>query len=247
MKLTQNTVLITGGSSGIGLELSKRLIENKNKVIICGRSEAKLQETQSLYPEIITYPCDLSKKEECVQLAEWVQANHPGLNVLVNNAAMVHNTRFMETEGILEMAEQEIATNFLGPVNLVKLLHNVLVKNANPTLINVTTGLVYVPRADYPFYNATKAALHSFTQMLRMQLKDATIEIIEVLFPAVDTPWHKGNPPKIAISTEKAVNEMLKGLEKGKPEVRVAGVKMLYLLSRIVPGFALKKLNSLAS
>jgi len=107
------------------------------------------------------------------------------------------------------------------------------------------TGLLYRPRADYPFYNATKAVLHSFTQVLRKQTENSKIKIVEVMFPAVKTPWHKGKPPKIAISAEKAVNEMLKGLEKNKKEIRVAGAKMLYMVSRIAPKFAFKKVNSL--
>jgi uncharacterized oxidoreductase len=97
----------------------------------------------------------------------------------------------------------------------------------------------------YPFYNATKAALHSFTQVLRWQNKDKNLKITEVMFPAVDTPWHGGNPPKIAIPVEKAITEMLKGLQKGKPEIRVGGANLLYRVSRIAPGFAMKKVNSL--
>jgi len=105
--------------------------------------------------------------------------------------------------------------------------------------------LIYAPRADYSFYNSTKAALHAFTQVLRIQNTNPNLKIIEVLFPVVDTPWHKGNAPKIAISVDQAVQGMIKGIEKGKEEVKVAGVKLLYLLSRIAPKFALKKINNL--
>jgi uncharacterized oxidoreductase len=88
--------------------------------------------------------------------------------------------------------------------------------------------------------------LHSFTQVLRDQLKNEEIQIIEVMFPAVDTPWHKGNPPKIAITPERAVSEMLKKIADGKTEIRIAKVKLLYLISRIAPKFALKKINNIS-
>lgn len=245
MKLENNTVFITGGSSGIGLELSKELLARNNKVIVCGRSQSKLNEAKLQNPSLITYRCDISSKEECAALSNWLHANHPDLNVLVNNAAIVHKTSFLNTENIAELAEAELNTNFLAPVRFIKSLYPLLSKNENPTIINVTTGLVYTPRGEYPFYSATKAAEHSFTQMLRWQLRHTKVKIIEALFPAVDTPWHKGNPPKIAISVEKAVREMLAGLQKHKDEIRIGGVKILYLLFRIAPKFAFKKVNSL--
>jgi len=245
MKLENNTILITGGSSGIGLELSRVLLAQNNKVIICGRSESKLQEAKELYPQLITYQCDISSKEQCQNLSEWIHSNHADLNVLVNNAAIVHKTSFIETDNIVEMAEAELKTNFLAPVRLIKLLYPVLEKHLNPAIINVTTGLVYTPRAEYPFYNATKAAEHSFTQMLRWQLQNSKVKVVEAMFPAVDTPWHKGNPPKIAIPVERAVKEMIAGLQKDKVEIRIGGVKLLYRISRIAPKFAFKKVNSL--
>jgi uncharacterized oxidoreductase len=245
MKLENNTVLITGGSSGIGLELARVLIQRGNTVIICGRSARKLDKAKSLEPKLITYPCDLSSSEECAELSKTLAENHPNLNILINNAAIVHKISFMGTEKILEMANYEIETNFMAPIRLIHLLTPLLEKNQHPAIINITTGLIYIPRSDYPFYNATKAALHSFTQVFREQSKDSKIHTVEVMFPAVDTPWHNGKPPKIAIPAEKAVAEMIKGLEKGKTEIRVAGAKLLYRISRIAPKFGFGKVNSL--
>jgi uncharacterized oxidoreductase len=245
MNLTNKTILITGGSSGIGLELSKVLIQKNNKVIICGRSEDKLKKAKDLMPNLITYPCDLSVPKECEEFAHIIREKHPDLNILINNAAIVHRTNFLATPNIMAMAEKELETNLMAPIRLIHFLHPILQKNADPAIINITTGLVYVPRSDYPFYNATKAALHSFTQVLREQTKSSNFHIVEVLFPAVKTPWHKGKAPKIAISTEKAVNEMMKGLARGSKEIRVAGANMLYKVSRIAPNFAFKKVNSL--
>lgn len=111
--------------------------------------------------------------------------------------------------------------------------------------MNVTTGLAYVPKATYPFYNATKTALHSFTRVLRHQLRQSNIKVFEALIPAVDTPWHSGKAPKIAITVEKAVDEMIAGLEYGKEEIRIGKVKLIYWISGIAPGFAFIKINNL--
>jgi uncharacterized oxidoreductase len=245
MKLKNNTVLITGGSSGIGLELSKALIQKGNTVIICGKTNEKLMAAKKAEPKLITYQCDLSDSKECLDFAKRIKENHPKLNVLVNNAAIVNKIDFLKEENAIELAENEYQTNLLAPIRLIKLLYNTINANESPTIINVTTGLIYAPRVIYPFYNSSKSALHSFTQTLRMSLREEKIKVIEVMFPAVNTPWHKGAPPKIAIPVDDAVNKMIKELEKGKPEIRVGGAKILYLVSRIAPGFALKKINSI--
>jgi uncharacterized oxidoreductase len=245
MKLSGNTILITGGSSGIGLELSKQLILQQNKVIICGRSKQKLLQAQKQHPELAIFQCDLSDQNQCADLAHQVITHHPELNILINNAALVHNVPFCGTNQILEMAQTEIATNLFAPIQLIHHLYPILRKKSDAKIINITTGLVFAPRADYPFYNSTKAGLHAFTQVLRIQEVHSKVKIIEVMMPAVDTPWHQGNPPKIAISPQKAVKEMVGEIEKGKLEIKISRVKLLYLLSRIAPGFALKKINSL--
>ncbi|MDH5681466.1 MAG: SDR family NAD(P)-dependent oxidoreductase [Spirochaetota bacterium] len=245
MNLKENTVLITGGSSGIGLELAKVLTEKQNKVIICGRSLEKLEQAKKLIPSLSIIRCDISRPDERNRLLSWVLENHPRCNILINNAAIVHNTNFVSDQEMISKAELETQINFIAPVALTKLFFPLINRNINPTMIYITTGLVYAPKAVYPIYNATKSALHSFVQTLRLQLKDQPINILEVLMPAVDTPWHKGNVPKIAISAEKAVEEMCRKLNKDKKEIRIGKVNLLYLVSRIAPAFALKKINSI--
>ncbi|RPE05723.1 SDR family NAD(P)-dependent oxidoreductase [Chitinophaga lutea] len=245
MQLHGNTVLITGGSSGAGLALAAVLLEKGNRVLICGRSEEKLAAAKRQLPQAHIFRCNIADANDCRRLCEWVAANHPDCNILVNNAAIVHRKQFLTEPGILEMGEQEFSTNVLGPIRLIKMLIPLLTENRQPAVVNITTGLVYAPKAAYPFYNATKAALHAFTQVLRLQAAGLPVKIFEVMLPAMNTPWHEGNPPAIAIPVEKAVAEMLCGLEKDKPEIRVAGVKLLYLLSRIAPGLALRKINAL--
>ncbi|KYP16373.1 SDR family NAD(P)-dependent oxidoreductase [Flavihumibacter sp. CACIAM 22H1] len=243
MNLHNNTIFITGGSSGLGLEMAKQLIALNNTVLICGRNPEKLSAAKKQLPELITYCCDLSKDTERIQLSAWIRETYPSLNILVNNAAIVHRNDFGKDPDAYEKAVTEIMTNLLAPVHLSKLLLPVLQQNNNAGIINITSGLAYTPRVQYPVYNATKAALHSFTQVVRAQV--SSLQITEVLFPVVDTPWHLGNPPKIAISPAKAVKEMLAGLSRNKKEIRVGAVKLLYYLGRLAPGFAFKKINSL--
>ena len=244
MILQQNTILITGGSSGVGLELAKRLVEKDNRVIICGRSQEKLANAKAKHPDIESFRCDLSKLHDCEKLAKWIRENHPDCNILINNAAIVHTTSFYKDEKALEKVDAEIRTNLFAPVALTKLLIPTLEKNPNPKLVNITSALAYVPKSDYLFYSATKSALHSFTQTLRIQMKELPIDIAEVFLPSVNTPFHKGKPPKGAISAQDAVDKIIRGLENGKTEIRVKTAKLIYFMHRIAPGFILRKVNS---
>ena len=245
MQLHNKTILITGGSSGIGLQLANVLQKKGNTVIICGRNAERLEAARADNPALIPYTCDVADPDACRAMMTWVEEEHPSLSVLINNAAISHMADFMDDEAILEKAELEMAINFMGPLRLAKLAYPMLKKNGPATIVNVTTGLVYVPRVVYPIYPATKAALHSFTQTLRVQLAGSPVDVIEVLFPAVDTPWHGGNAPAISISVDQAVDEMVAGLEKGKQEIRVGAVKLLNVLSRVAPAFAMRKLNQI--
>jgi uncharacterized oxidoreductase len=247
MVLQNNTILITGGSSGIGLELTKKLSKNNNKILICGRSLDKLKQAKKGLPSVHYFQCDLSKADECMKLTDWVKDEHPDCNILINNAAIVHAENFYQDENILPKAHAELQTNLMAPIRLSKLLTPLLEKNELPKIINITTGLIYAPRVIYPFYNASKAALHSFTQVLRAQYIESPINVLEVQFPAVDTPWHNGNPPDFAISPTQAVMEMISGIEKGHKEIKVGKVRLLYWLSRVAPQFVFRKLNRMAN
>lgn len=245
MTLKGNTILITGGSSGLGMQMAKAFLERGNTVIICSRSKEKLQQANLALPELITYECDLANRAACEEMVAWLMRYHPALNMLINNAAIVHREDFVQGISMIEKLYQEVSTNFLAPVVLIKLLYPLLVRQSNAHIINITTGLVYIPHTVYPFYNSTKAALHAFTQVLRQQLKNSPVKVTEVLFPAVATPWHNGNPPSIAITPEEAVDEMTQKLEACKDEIKVGKVKLLYLLSRLAPAFAFRKLNAI--
>lgn len=245
MQRSGNTILITGGSSGIGLEMTKQFSAFNNTVIICGRNKETLLQAQWEVPGIHIYTCDLSIESDRLNLAAWLADNHPQLNVLINNAAIVHRVNFTIDPFGYEKAVKEIETNLTAPIHLIHQLLPSLSTQSNAAIINITTGLVYTPRTLYPIYNATKTALHAFTQVLREQIKPNPTEIIEVLFPVVNTPWHKGAVPKIAIQPKEAVEKMFKGIENKQTEIRIGAVQLLYFLHRIAPRFAFKKINQL--
>ena len=195
MKLTNNKILITGGATGIGLGLTERFIQENNTVIICGRRGANLAEVAEKFPTVITRVCDLTFEADRIDLYHWIAENHSDLNVLVNNAG-IQNWMTIADDKFYEKATAEIATNITAPVHLANLFINL--KSLN-TIINVTSGLSFVPLAKVPIYSATKAFFHSFTLSLRYLLKSKNIEVIEMIPPALNTDLggkglHDGQP-----------------------------------------------------
>ncbi|WP_293311068.1 SDR family oxidoreductase [Pedobacter sp. UBA5917] len=183
MKLANNKILITGGATGIGLGLAERFIQENNTVIICGRRESALQEAAEKLPSVITKVSDLSDEAGRIELYNWIAENHSDLNVLVNNAG-IQNWMKIGDEDFYEKANDEIATNVLAPIHLTKLFTKL---NALDTIINVTSGLAFVPFSQIPVYCGTKAFMRSFTLSLRHSLKDSSIEVIEMIPPALNT------------------------------------------------------------
>ena len=183
MKLANNKILITGGASGIGLGLTKRFLEENNTVIICGRRAEVLKEVADKYPSVITKECDLSFEAERVSLYEWVSENHSDLNVLVNNAGIQNWMNVTDTD-FYTRAKVEIATNIEAPLHLSSLFANLA---SLDTIMNVTSGLSFIPLAKVPVYSATKAFFHSFTLSLQYLFKAKGIEVIEIIPPALNT------------------------------------------------------------
>jgi uncharacterized oxidoreductase len=186
MELAANTVLITGGASGIGLALAERFLRAGSDVILCGRREEKLREVQTTHPEMKIRVCDVASEAERLALLDWAVGEFPGLNVLVNNAGIQRRVQLTETEE-WGSTRQEIAINLEAPIHLSTLFIPHLSKQEHPAILNVTSGLAFVPLAGAPIYSATKAALHSFTLSLRLQLAGTPIQVIEIVPPAVNT------------------------------------------------------------
>ena len=187
MKTNGNTILITGGATGIGLAFAEKLVEYGNKVIICGRREEKLKEAQNKFPKIKTKVCDVSSQTDREILYEWVKKEHPDLNILVNNAGVQRPINFKEGIKALTSGDSEIETNFTAPIYLTALFIPLLLEQEEAAIINVSSGLRSRAIARIPVYCATKAGLHSFTESLREQLRDTRIKVFEVVPPRVAT------------------------------------------------------------
>jgi len=184
MQTTGNTVLITGGGSGIGLALAGELAKRGNRVVIAARSAERLE--AAAHKGFAALPGDLSDPGSIKSLARKVLDSFPTLNVVIHNAGIMknENLRAMNTE---EIATETIATNLAGPILLTMALLPHLLKQARATIMTVSSGLAFVPLAMTPTYSATKAAIHSWTQSLRYQLRDSSIQVIELVPPYVQT------------------------------------------------------------
>ena len=190
MKISGNTILVTGGGSGIGRELAHRWHDLGNTVIVAGRTESALAETAAGHANIHPMVLDVADRADIARFAEAVLAAHPGLNVLVNNAGIM---RFEDITGArdLDDAEATIAINLLGPIRLTDALIDHLKAQDDAAVVNVTSGLAFVPMPRTATYSATKAAMHSYTVSLRSKL-EGTVEIIEIAPPAVQTELTPG-------------------------------------------------------
>ncbi|SDM92866.1 SDR family oxidoreductase [Sediminibacillus halophilus] len=187
MNSSDNTILITGGSSGIGLALAERFLEDNNNVIIVGRNKAKLDEAKQKYPQLHVHVCDIADEADRVALFRWVEKEFPTLNILVNNAGIQQRANLLQAADHWADYRKEISINIEGPIHLSLLFAPHLAKQENAAIINVSSGLAFTPGVWVPVYSATKAAIHSFTMSLRLQLAATGTEVIEVLPPAVNT------------------------------------------------------------
>ena len=191
MKSSGNTILITGGSTGIGYALAESFLQSGNTVIICGRRKDRLFEAQKLHPEFKIFPCDVSKDKDRRSLFDFVQHTCPDLNILINNAGIQRDIDLTKGDHDLVTGENEIAINLEAPIYLSALFIPFLSSKKDPYIINVSSGLGFVPAARMPVYCATKAAIHSFSMSLRQQLLKTPIKVIEIVPPGVDSELNK--------------------------------------------------------
>ncbi len=183
MQLSNNKILITGGASGIGFAMAERFIKEGNTVIICGRRESALKEAKNKLPSIITKQCDLTVSSKREELFKWISEAHNDLNVLVNNAGIQQWMSVFDAD-FYQRAKEEITINVEAPLHLTSLFLQLASLN---TIVNITSGLSFVPLIKTPVYSATKAFFHSFTLSLQALLKSKNIEVIEVVPPALNT------------------------------------------------------------
>lgn len=215
MQISNNKILITGGATGIGLALTEKFVKENNTVIICGRRESALKDVSDKFPSVITKKCDLSVAEDREKLFQWVSENHADLNVLVNNAG-IQQWMDVTDDNFFQRAEEEIAINISAPLHLTSLFIKL---NSLDTIINVTSGLSFVPLNKVPVYSASKAFFHSFTLSLRHLLKAKNIEVIEMIPPALNTDLGGKGLHDTAPPVSDFVTAVFEQLKQGKTEL----------------------------
>ena len=238
MKLTKNTVLITGGSSGIGLSLAKSFLELNNKVVITGRNLEKLEEVKKQLPNISTFQCELTDQNSMNELVVFIEQKFPDLNVLLNNAAIQYNYSFNDCGSVIDKIDYEINANLTAPIKLTSLLLPILLKNDESAVINVSSGLAISPKKSASVYCATKSAIHSFTKSLRYQLKDTTVKVFEIIPPLVDTPMTSGRGKTKKITPDQLTKEFFKNFQANKFESYIGKSKILRFIHRLSPKLA---------
>ena len=235
MLVTGHTVLITGGSRGIGFAMAKALTGLGNKVVITGKNEDNLHKAKQLLPKVDTLVCDLSSPLAIIELVARVRIEYPELNMLINNAGVQYNYSFKENESFTERVDKEIQVNLNAPVQLCARLLPLISRNSSASVVNISSGLGLVPKASAPVYCATKAGIHIFTKALRYQMTD--VKVFEVIPPLVATDMTTGRG-KDKMSPDRLAEQFIQGLRKDQYEMNIAKTKLLRLIQRISPRIA---------
>lgn len=233
-----NTVLITGGSSGIGLALARKFLQAQNTVIITGRNAQKLADVKQMFPDVITEVADLNDFNALQKLVN----RYPNVNILINNAGIQYNYDFVNPEIATELIETELQTNLIAPLQLIKLMLPHLITKPKAAIVNVSSGLGLVPKQTAPVYCASKAGLHIATKALRWQLETTPIKVFEIIAPLVDTPMTQGRG-KGKISPEALVDEFWNDFTRDRYEIKIGKTKLLFFLQRWFPQVAEKILR----
>ncbi len=225
MKLTGNTIVVTGGTSGIGRELVQRLLERGNRVVTCGRRKDRLDELASRNVGLATFACDVMDEAQRGDFADWVRREHPAANVLINNAGiqlLADLTRPVDVARV----RAEVETNLVAPIHFASLFAPILSGKPGAAIVNISSGLAFCPLAFLPVYCATKAAVHSLSLSLRRQVRDLGIAVFEVAPPGVDSElgrerWSPGATSHGGMPVAEFVAAMLSALERDEVEFAV--------------------------
>jgi len=245
MKTSQNTILISGGSAGIGFEIAKLLSANNNQVIITGRNKERLQQAASRLPNVISISSDISNPDDVNELAEKLYKDFPSLNVVINNAgrALLYDITEKGINGF-DKAREEMLTNYLSVIRLNEKLLPLLKTQDEAAIVNVSSIVAFVP-GSLTGYSASKAALHSYTQSLRMALEDTTpIKVFELMPPLVDTEFSKEIGGSRGIHPSVVAEDLIKAFANDDYEIRSGNTENIYQLFRSSPAEALKTMNT---
>ena len=248
MKLSGNTILITGGTSGIGYEMAKEFIKNRNTVIVTGRNEQKLQKVKNDLKGVVTIKSDVSNPDDVKSLYEHVAKDYPSLNVLINNAGVMIEINLQNHQLSATDLTKEIDIIVKGNIWMNDAFIPLLMKNRNAATGTVSSMLAFVPLAITPVYCAAKAALHSYTLSLREQLRNTDVKVFELAPPATETElltaFNEEDKKGISImSVQAMVASFLKGFSNDKFEICPGQSSQLKFMSRFFPSFILKQLS----
>ncbi len=223
MKTSGNTVLVTGGGSGIGLALTEALVRQGNQVIICGRRRDRLKAVQARLPGVSFRVCDISRTRSRHALVNWLLPEFNQLNILVNNAGVQRQVDFLKGPKDLGEVDEEVSINLLAPIHLSAQLLPHLKKKKEAGIVNVSSGLAFTPLAIVPVYCATKAAIHSWSLSLRHQLRNTSVRVFEVAPPMVATELtgerRRPEAGNFVMSAEAVAAGILEALGKDRYEV----------------------------
>jgi uncharacterized oxidoreductase len=246
MDLKNSTILLTGGTSGIGLEFVRQLSEQGvADIIITGRDSSKLQQAKQMFSDVHTVQSDVSNPVEIERLYQEVTRKFPALNIIINNAGIMRNLNLRDTQMDMEYLTGEIDTNLSGTIRMVHQFLPHLEKQASAAIINVSSGLAFIPFPLSPVYSASKAGIHAYTQVLRLQLKKTNVKVFEVAPPSTETPLQNAfshidmgsSAPMMKV--DKMVAEAIRGIQKDKLEILPGMSKAMKLMGRIGPRFFL--------
>ncbi len=248
MQLNNNTILITGGTSGIGFEMAKEFLKLNNTVIITGRNEERLQKVQEKLKGVVAIKSDISKQDDIKALYQKVKKDFPELNILINNAGVMATINLQDHKLSAEDLTAEMDINVKGTIWMNDAFLPLLKGKNNTATVNVTSGLAFVPLPISPVYCATKAALHSYSLSLREQYRNTSIKVFELAPPATETElladFDEEDMKGISTMTVQAmVADFLKNFSKDKFEICPGQASQMRFMSRYFPGFILKQMS----
>jgi len=249
MKMIGRTILITGGTSGIGMELARQLIGLGNQVIVTGRDLDRLAVAQQAVPGLNVFQSDVSDPTSIESLYKTVSGQFPALNTLINNAGAMRNIKLDQLHQLSDLTA-EVDGNLKGPMWMVQAFLPLLLSQQNSLIVNVSSGLAFIPFPAAPIYSASKAALHAYTQCLRAQLADTCVSVVELAPPGTETPLFRGEFAE-EMKGEKGMNvsvlarRAIAGIEAGKPEIRPGVSNVLKIASRVAPHFMFRQMVKL--
>ena len=244
MNVNNNTILITGGSAGIGFEIAKAFAATGNQVIITGRDQTRLNAALKHLPGTTGIAGDISKAEDTANLVNTLQKDSPALNIVVNNAGRAHLADLNEGEDLASRAEEEMTTNYFSVIRLNEQLLPLLKAQKEAAIINVSSIVAIAPTSVVATYSASKAALRSYTHALRISLAKSTVKVFELMPPLVNTEFSAGIGGSSGIAPAVVAEELLQALAENRYEIRVGDTQQIYDLYLQSPADALMALNS---